>query len=56
MPISPAKRFSSPDVGISIMANANDDDVQQFQQIIRDRRGMYFLSIYFFSLISELSQ
>jgi hypothetical protein len=35
MPTSPAKRYSS-----SVAAFAtNDDDAQQFQQIIRDRRG-----------------
>jgi len=42
MSTTPSKRFSSPEVATSKTSNINDDDVQQFQQIIRDRKGMSF--------------
>ena len=38
---SPSKRYSSSDIPLTTMSNVNDDDAQQFQQIIRDRRGKY---------------
>jgi hypothetical protein len=41
MSTSASLRYSSPDIVISPKSIINDDDVQQFQQIIRDRRGMY---------------
>ncbi len=41
---SSSKRYSSPDVAATKTSNVNaaDDDTQQFQQIIRDRKGMSF--------------
>lgn len=44
MSISPPKRYSSSDVAQTRMSNIMDDDAQQFQQIIRDRRGKYLSS------------
>jgi hypothetical protein len=41
MSTNPSKRYGSPDV--PKISNVNDDDVQQFQQIIRERKGMSFL-------------
>ena len=40
MPTSPAKIFSSPGAAATV-STTNDDDAQQFQQIIRDRRGKF---------------
>ena len=49
MSTNSSRRYSSPDVAISAMSNIINDanDTQQFQQIIRDRRGTSFLSIHF---------
>jgi hypothetical protein len=49
MSTSPSRRYSASDVAISAMSNIINDenDTQQFQQIIRDRRGTYFLTIHF---------
>jgi len=43
MSTNPSKRYGSPDV--PKISNVNDDDVQQFQQIIRERKGMSFCLI-----------
>lgn len=44
MSTNPSKRFSSPDIGTSTKVDV-DDDVQQFQQIIRERKGMFLFNI-----------
>lgn len=44
MSSSPPKRYSSSDVPQTTMSTIPDDDAQQFQQIIRDRRGKYLSS------------
>lgn len=40
------KRYSSSDIGTIIKSNV-DDEVQQFQQIIRERKGIVVLFLYF---------
>lgn len=42
MSTSPSKRNSSPDMANTAMENVNEDDAQQFQQIIRDRKCKLF--------------
>jgi hypothetical protein len=42
MSTSPSKRNNSPDVAMKMSGDSNTDDAQQFQQIIRDRKGKYF--------------
>ena len=41
MPTNPSQRYSLPDGTISSLSTVinDDNDAQQFQQIIRDRRG-----------------
>ena len=41
MSTSPSKRNNSPDVAVKTNGNSNTDDAQQFQQIIRDRKGKF---------------
>ncbi|CAM2708186.1 unnamed protein product [Rotaria socialis] len=38
MSISPSQRNSSPEIVNTMTGNSNEDDAQQFQQIIRDRK------------------
>ena len=38
MTTSPLKRNSPPDLSTTMKGNGNEDDAQEFQQIIRDRR------------------
>ncbi|CAF4193179.1 unnamed protein product [Rotaria sp. Silwood2] len=38
MSTSPSQRNSSPDAATTLASNVNEDDAQQFQQIIRDRK------------------
>jgi len=47
MSISSSKRYSSSNVTTSTILNSNDDDAQQFQQIIKYRKGMSFLFFLF---------
>jgi hypothetical protein len=42
MSSSPSKRNGSADVATKIVEDVNTDDAQQFQQIIRDRKGKVF--------------
>lgn len=35
-------KYNSVDPTLNSKLNTADDDTQQFQQIIRERRGMYF--------------
>ncbi len=42
MSASPSQRSSSPDTASTMTGNVNEDDAQQFQQIIRDRRCKFF--------------
>lgn len=46
MSASPIQRNSLPDVPTTMMENVNEDDAQQFQQIIRDRKcKLYYPSL-----------
>jgi hypothetical protein len=42
MSTSPAQRYSSPDIVTTMTGDVNEDDAQQFQQIIRDRKCKFF--------------
>jgi len=42
MSTSSSKRKSSPDIATAMTGDVNTDDAQQFQQIIRDRKGKFF--------------
>jgi hypothetical protein len=52
MSSSPSKRNGSADVATKIVEDVNTDDAQQFQQIIRDRKGKVFFLLSFFKIIS----
>lgn len=54
MATSPSKRNNSPDTTTANASDDSTDDAQQFQQIIRDRKGN--LSFFFFSLIFQTDQ
>lgn len=41
---NPSQRNSSSDTGTAKAGVANEDDAQQFQQIIRDRRCKLFVA------------
>jgi hypothetical protein len=43
MSTSSSKRKSSPDIATAMTGDVNTDDAQQFQQIIRDRKGKFFV-------------
>jgi hypothetical protein len=50
MSISLSKRYNSSDVTTSTILNSNDDDAQQFQQIIKYRKGMSFFVFFLLNL------
>lgn len=53
MSTSPSKRNNSPDTATATVDDDNTDDAQQFQQIIRDRKGNLYIFDKFFQLIKE---
>jgi hypothetical protein len=54
MSTSPSQRSSSPDTASTMTGNVNEDDAQQFQQIIRDRRCKFSYCL-FLKKISHVS-
>jgi len=53
MSVSSSKRKSSSDVATTMTGDVNTDDAQQFQQIIRDRKGEFFV-LFIFLKVSQL--